>query len=77
MCLAQVYMEKEGERSRQEVVLSAVAWIEVQPDRLLLRDLLGKEKVVSGEISTVDFESGIVTLTRLDEQRTSAARHGR
>ena len=65
MCLAQVYMEKEGEPFGQEVVLSAVAWIEVQPGRLVLRDLLGKEKVVPGEISTVDFESGVVTLSRL------------
>lgn len=67
MCLARVYMKEEGEPSSRDAVLCDVAWIEVQPGRLVLRDLLGKEKVVEARISTVDFADSVVTLSRRDE----------
>ena len=67
MCLARVCMKKEGEPPSQEAILSDVAWIEVEQDRLVLRDLLGKEKIVRGRISAVDFASGVVMLAKLDE----------
>jgi len=67
MCLARVYVKKEGEPPSRDAVLSDVAWVEVQPGRLVLQDLLGKEKVVQGTISSIDFVYGVVTLTRTDE----------
>ena len=67
MCLAQVYMGKDGKPSRPEAILSDVAWIEVRPDGLVLRDLLGGEKIVRGRISSVDFASGVVLLATPDE----------
>jgi len=67
MCLARVYLQKEGGPHEREVFLADVAWIEVKPDGLLLRDLFGKEKTVSGRISAVDFAEGVVTLAMPDE----------
>ena len=64
MCLARVYVKEEGAPSEQEAVLSDVAWIEVHQGSLLLRDLLGEEKILQGRISAVDFLKGRVTVTR-------------
>jgi len=67
MCLARVYVNQKDGSSGREAILTDVTWIEVQHDRLVLRDLLGKEKVFQGRIAAVDFVSGVVTLTRSDE----------
>jgi len=67
MCLAQVYMKKEGEPFSRDDVLSDVAWIKVQTDTLVLRDLLGQEKVMKGKIAAIDFTSGVVTITMPDQ----------
>lgn len=67
MCLARVYMSNQEEARKGNLVLADVAQIKVQDGTLLLRALLGEEKVVEGTISAVDFVDSVVTVAGADE----------
>ncbi|MGN8887120.1 CooT family nickel-binding protein [Blautia sp. HCP28S3_G10] len=57
MCLATVYKESDD-----SVIFKNVAKIEVDGNKLTLRDIMGDEKIVEGRILMVDLANSIVKL---------------
>ena len=57
MCLATVYKESDD-----SVIFKNVAKIEVDGNKLTLRDIMGDERVVEGKILMVDLANSIVKL---------------
>nr|WP_296155265.1 CooT family nickel-binding protein [uncultured Blautia sp.] len=57
MCLATVYKESDD-----SVIFKNVAKIEVDGNKLTLRDIMGDERVVEGRILMVDLANSIVKL---------------
>ena len=57
MCLAIVYKE-----SYDSVIFKNVARIDVDGNKLVLRDIMGDERVVEGRILMVDLANSIVKL---------------
>ena len=57
MCLATVYKESDN-----SVIFKNVARIDVDGEKLTLRDILGDERVVEGRILMVDLANSIVKL---------------
>ena len=55
MCLATVY--KQGDDS---VIFKNVSRIDVDGDKLVLRDIMGDERIVEGSILMVDLANSIV-----------------
>ena len=58
MCLATVYKESDD-----SVIFKNVARIDVDGNKLTLRDIMGDERVVEGKILTVDLANSIVKLS--------------
>ena len=55
MCLATVYKENDD-----SVIFKTVSRINVDGNKLVLRDIMGDERVVEGTIIMVDIENSIV-----------------
>ena len=55
MCLATVYKTNDD-----SVILKNVSRITVEGDKLILRDIMGDERVVEGSILMVDLANSIV-----------------
>ena len=58
MCLATVYKESDD-----SVIFKNVARIDVDGNKLTLRDTMGDERVVEGKILMVDLANSIVKLS--------------
>ena len=57
MCLATVYKESDD-----SVIFKNVSRIDVDGDKVILRDIMGVERVVEGRILMVDLANSIVKL---------------
>ena len=57
MCLATVYKESDD-----SVIFKNVAKIEVDGNKITLRDIMGDERIVEGRILMVDLANSIVKL---------------
>lgn len=57
MCLATVY-----KTSDDSVIFKNVSRITVEGDKLILRDIMGDERVVEGSILMVDLANSIVKI---------------
>lgn len=57
MCLATVYKESDD-----SVIFKNVARIDVDGNKLVLRDIMGDKRVVEGRILMVDLANSIVKL---------------
>ena len=55
MCLATVYEENDD-----SVIIKNVSRINVEGDKLILRDIMGDERVVEGSILMLDLANSIV-----------------
>ena len=55
MCLATVYKQSDD-----SVIFKNVSRIDVDGDKLVLRDILGDERIVEGSILMVDLANSIV-----------------
>ena len=58
MCLATVYKESDN-----SVVFKNVSRIDVDGDKVILRDIMGDERVIEGRILKVDLANSIVKLS--------------
>ena len=58
MCLATVYKESDD-----SVIFKNVSRIAVDGNKLVLRDIMGDERVVEGRILMVDLANSIVKLS--------------
>ena len=58
MCLATVYKESDN-----SVVFKNVSRIDVDGDKVILRDIMGDERVLEGKILMVDLANSIVKLS--------------
>ena len=58
MCLATVYKESDD-----SVIFKNVSRIDVDRNKLVLRDIMGDERVVEGRILMVDLANSIVKLS--------------
>jgi predicted RNA-binding protein len=57
MCLATVYKESD-----ESVIFKNVARIDVDGETIILRDIMGDERTVTGRIQMVDLANSIVKL---------------
>ena len=57
MCLATLYKESDD-----SVIFNNVSRIDVDGDKVILRDIMGDERVVEGRILMVDLANSIVKL---------------
>lgn len=57
MCLATVYKEDDN-----TVILRNASRIDVEGKKIILRDIMGAETVVEGEILMVDLANSVVKL---------------
>lgn len=57
MCLATVYKENDN-----SVIFKNVSRIDVDGDSVILRDIMGEERVVEGHILMVDLANSIVKI---------------
>ena len=57
MCLATVYKQSDD-----SVIFKNVSRIDVDGDKLVLRDIMGDERIVEGSILMVDLANSIVKL---------------
>ena len=55
MCLATVYKQSDD-----SVIFKNVSRIDVDGDKLVLRDIMGEERIVEGSILMVDLANSIV-----------------
>ena len=58
MCLATVYKENDD-----SVIFKNVSRINVEGNKIILRDIMGDERVVEGSILMVDLANSIVKLS--------------
>lgn len=58
MCLATVYKESDN-----TVILKNTSRIDVDGDKLILRDIMGQETVVEGRILMVDLANSVVKIS--------------
>lgn len=58
MCLATVYKQSDD-----SVIFRNVSRIDVQGNQIVLRDIMGDERVVEGSILMVDLANSIVKLS--------------
>jgi predicted RNA-binding protein len=59
VCLATVYMEKNGEK---EEVMRDVAWIKPEDRGLRLIDFMGQDRLVQAEIKDIDLMKSSIVL---------------
>lgn len=57
MCLATVYKENDN-----SVIFKNVSRIDVDGDSVILRDIMGEERVVEGHILMVDLANSVVKI---------------
>ena len=57
MCLATVYRQNDD-----SVIFRNVSRIDVEGEKVILRDIMGEEQVVEGKILSVDLANSIVKL---------------
>ncbi|HIY03198.1 MAG TPA: CooT family nickel-binding protein [Candidatus Blautia faecipullorum] len=57
MCLATVFKESDD-----SVIFKNVSRIDVDGDKVILRDIMGDERVVEGHILMVDLANSVVKL---------------
>ena len=57
MCLATVYKESDD-----SVIFKNVSRIDVDGDKVILRDIMGETKVIEGKILMVDLANSLVKL---------------
>lgn len=57
MCLATVYKQSDD-----SVIFRNVSRIDVDGDKVILRDIMGDEKVIEGTILMVDLANSVVKL---------------
>ena len=57
MCLATVYKEQDN-----SVIFRNVSRIDVDGDKVIVRDIIGEEKVIIGSIVMVDLANSIVKI---------------
>ena len=58
MCLATVFKESDD-----PVIFKNVSRIDVDGDKVILRDIMGDERIVEGRILMVDLANSIVKLS--------------
>lgn len=58
MCLATVY-----KNSDDSVIFKNVSRIDVEGEKVILRDIMGDERIVEGKILMVDLANSIVKLS--------------
>jgi predicted RNA-binding protein len=58
MCLATVYKQSDD-----SVIFRNVSRIDVDGENIILRDIMGDERVVKGSILMVDLANSVVKLT--------------
>lgn len=58
MCLATVYKQSDD-----SVIFRNVSRIDVEGENVILRDIMGDERVVKGNILMVDLANSVVKLT--------------
>lgn len=58
MCLATVY-----KNSDDSVIIKNVSRIDVDGEKVILRDIMGDERIVEGKILMVDLANSIVKLS--------------
>ena len=58
MCLATVY-----KNSDESVIFKKVSRIDVDGEKIILRDIMGDERIVEGKILMVDLANSIVKLS--------------
>ena len=59
MCESNVYLEKEG---KEVLILKDVDFIQPMGDQILLRDILGEEKLLKNRIKFVSFSDHKIIL---------------
>ena len=57
MCLATVYKESDD-----SVIFKNVSRIDVDGEKIILRDIMGDERIVGGRILMVDLANSVVKL---------------
>lgn len=57
MCLATVYKESDD-----SVIFRNVSRIDVDGDKVILRDIMGDERIIEGRILMVDLANSVVKL---------------
>ena len=57
MCLATVYKESD-----ESVIFRNVSRIDVDGDKIILRDIMGDERIIEGRILMVDLANSVVKL---------------
>ncbi len=57
MCLATVYKESDD-----SVIFRNVSRIDVDGDKIVLRDIMGDERIIEGRILMVDLANSVVKL---------------
>ena len=57
MCLATVYKE-----SNDSVIFKNVSRIDVDGEKIILRDIMGDERIIEGRILMVDLANSVVKL---------------
>ena len=67
MCLSKAYVNKDGEK---ELLMTEVASIEIEDDRLVLRTLFGEQKEIRANIKGIDFLTSSIFLENLKEAVT-------
>ena len=57
MCLATVYKESDN-----TVICRNISRIDVKDDQLIIRDILGDEKVITGKLLMIDLANSVVKI---------------
>ena len=65
MCLATVYGKQNDTES---IILKNATRIDVEGRKIVIRDIIGMETAVEGEILTVDLANGVVKIAVTTEQ---------
>lgn len=59
MCESNAYIEKEG---KETVIFKDVDFVQIMGDQILLRDILGEEKILKNRIKTISFRDHKILL---------------
>jgi predicted RNA-binding protein len=59
MCLSKAYVEKDG---KKEFLMTDIASVKVDGDKLVLKNLFGEKKIFSANILEIDFTANSLRL---------------
>ena len=59
MCLSKAYVEKDG---KKEFLMTDIASVKVDGDKLVLKNLFGEKKIFSANILEIDFTDNSLRL---------------